>query len=274
MATAQSLSPEATRFTHRFTCPAVAGFNRVLTPGQCEMALTGFGLLVLAAGTRDMARGTAGEGGLVVFGGRCTIRVEDEVYSEIGERKDVFSGLPHTLYLPAHVGYEVQAITDVEIAIAESPSNRKGRPVLITPEKVRSVSLGRGNFSRQAVIILDEKIASEHFFLGEAIVPAGNWGSFPPHRHEFDNPPHELDMEEIYFFRFNPPGGFGIQSIYTDTRDVDVAYTVRNNDTLTIPRGYHPVVNAPGYAMYFLWIMTGVQRGFINHKDPQHSWIQ
>lgn len=238
------------------------------------MELTGFGLLSLRTGEAYAARSPRIEVALVILSGRCNVRVGVDEFSNIGGRKDVFSGSPHTLYLPAGSDYEIKAITDLEVAVAESPSARTGKPVLITPEQVKSVALGHDNFARQARIMIDEKIPSEHFFIGEAIVPPGNWGSFPPHRHEFDNPPHELDMEEIYFFRFNPAQGFGTQNIYTDTRDIDVAYTVRHNDTIAISRGYHPVVNAPGYTMYFLWVMTGQQRGFVNFKDPQHSWIK
>jgi 5-deoxy-glucuronate isomerase len=259
---------------HLYNCPAAPGFNRILNPGDSEMELTGFALINLRAGEKHAVNVTRTEVALVVLGGRCTVRAGGDEFRNIGERKDVFSGLPYTVYLPAETGYEIEALTDVEVAVAESPSTQKGRPVLIGPEQVRTLALGRDNFTRQALIMIDDKFPSDHFFIGEAIVPPGNWGSFPPHRHEFDNPPDELDMEEIYFYRFNPGQGFGIQALYTDARDVDTAYTVRHNDTIAIPRGYHPVVNAPGYTMYFLWVMTGRKRGFINHKDPQHSWIK
>lgn len=259
---------------HLYRCPAAPGFNRILNPGESEMALTGFALVVLRTGEKYAAAAAGIEVALVILGGCCTVRSGADVFRAIGGRKDVFSGSPHTVYLPADNGYEIEAVTDVEVAVAESPSERPGRPVLIGPEQVKTLSLGRDNFTRQALIMIDDKLASEHFFIGEAIVPPGNWGSFPPHRHEFDSPPHELDMEEIYFFRFNPSPGFGIQALYTDSRDIDTAFTVRYNDTIAIPRGYHPVVNAPGYSMYFLWVMTGQKRGFINHKDPDHSWIK
>lgn len=259
---------------HLYRCPAVPGFNRIFNPGDSEMALTGFALLVLRPGEKHVTAAAGIERALIILGGRCTVRAGGEIFREIGGRKDVFTGSPHTVYLPADCGYEIEAVTDAEVAVAESPSSRPGRPLLIGPEQVKSISLGRDNFTRQALIMIDDKLPSEHFFIGEAIVPPGNWGSFPPHRHEFDNPPHELDMEEIYYFRFQPIQGFGLQALYTDSRDIDTACTVRHNDTIAIPRGYHPVVNAPGYTMYFLWVMAGRQRGFINHKDPAHSWIK
>lgn len=259
---------------HHLPCNNAPGYNRILSPGDAGMKLTGFGLLNLKAGGRHAISTGRNEQALVVLGGKCAVHGNGFEFAPVGERKDVFSGLPHTVYLPAGTDYEVEALGDVEIAVAESPSTREGQPALVGPDQTRSFTLGRDNFTREAVIMIDEKFPAEHLFIGEAFVPSGNWGSFPPHRHDFDDLPDEVDMEEIYFFRFNPPGGFGIQKIYTDSRDMDVAYTVRENDTVAIPRGYHPVVNAPGYTMYYLWVMAGRNRGFINVKDPAHAWIK
>jgi len=259
---------------YHLPCKNSPGYNRIFNPGEAGMKLTGFGLLNLKVGEKHAASTGAMEVALVVLGGKCAVRGPGFEFASVGERKTVFDGAPHTVYLPADTDYEVEALSDVEVAVAESPTTRKGQPALIAPDQVKRVSIGRDNFTREAVIMLDEKFPAEHFFIGEAFVPGGNWASFPPHRHDFDRLPEELDMEEIYFFRFNPEGGFGVQKIYTDSRDIDVAYTVQQNDTVAIPRGYHPVVNAPGYTMYYLWVMTGVNRGFINFKDPAHSWIK
>lgn len=260
---------------YHIPCKAGQGFNRILDVGQAEMKLTGFGLLKLAKGEK-LASQTGGlEVALILLGGRCAVRGADFDFAEVGGRADVFSGLPHTVFIPPASDYEITALGDVEIAVAESPSQQgKCGATLIGPDRVRTLSIGRDNFARQALIMLDDQFPSEHFFIGEALVPPGNWSSFPPHRHEVDRLPDEVAMEEIYFFRFQPKGGFGMQKIYTDNRDIDTAYTVQENDTVAIPRGYHPVVNAPGYTMYYLWVMTGQNRRFINFKDPIHNWIK
>jgi len=122
--------------------------------------------------------------------------------------------------------------------------------------------------------MLTDAFPAAHLFIGEAYVPSGNHASYPPHRHDFDNLPVEVDMEELYFFRFNPEQGYGIQKIYTDNRDINFTCTVKQNDTTLIPRGYHPVINAPGYTMYYLWIMAGQNhRKFLSVIDPDHKWI-
>jgi len=40
-----------------------------------------------------------------------------------------------------------------------------------------------------------------------------------------------------------------------------------------IPEGYHPVATAPGYTMYYLWVMAGENRRFLSRQDPDHRWI-
>ena len=53
------------------------------------------------------------------------------------------------------------------------------------------------------------------------------------------------------------------------------AYRVQSYDTVAIAEGYHPLVGAPGYQMYYLWTMAGSQgRGLISSKDPAHAWVK
>lgn len=252
------------------------GYNKIFDVGEYNMALTSFGLIQLADGTSY--KGSTGdfEVALVLLGGKCSVKGRDFQFAEVGKRRNVFDGKPHTVYLPRHTDYEITALGDVDIAYNASPATRDtARPTVITPEECRTLSLGRDNFSRAATIMLDEKFDSEHFYIGEGMIPSGNWSGYPPHRHDFDNLPDEIDMEETYFYRFDPPQGFGIQKVYQPDGSIDETYTVKNNDTVAIAEGYHPLCGAPGYQMYYLWTMTGkVNRGLISYKDPLHSWVK
>jgi 5-deoxy-glucuronate isomerase len=145
---------------------------------------------------------------------------------------------------------------------------------VIPQEEVKVVNIGKESYERDAYLMLTDEYPSKHLYIGEAFVASGKHASYPPHRHDFDNVPEEVDMEEIYFFRFDPKQGYGIQKIYTDDRSIDVTCTVEQDDTTLIPEGYHPVINAPGYTMYYLWIMAGKNyRKFKSVIDPNHKWI-
>jgi len=247
------------------------GLAKIVSKGRMGLKLMEFGLLQMRKGEEFALSNGNNETALVVLGGKCVVSSDGFEFKNVGDRKDVFSGKAHTVYIPCKNSYRIKALTKLEIAWIQSPSELGSKPAHITPDMVRQFSIGRDNFTRTAFMIIDDRFDCQHFFIGEALVPPGNWASYPPHRHDVDNLPVEVDMEETYFFRFNPSQGFGIQKIYTDNRSIDVTYTILNNDTVGIPKGYHPVVCAPGYTMYYLWIMTGKNRKFLSYKDPAHA---
>ncbi len=250
------------------------GFTRIASIGDGELQLTEFGILHLRKGGEYAAHSGQNEVALILLGGQCSVSGDGFQFDRVGGRKDVFSGKPHTVYIPCGTRYTIRAESDVEIAWTASPSTLKTAAYVIAPEQVKEVHIGKENYQRDAYLMLTDAFPAAHLFIGEAYVPSGNHASYPPHRHDFDNPPVEVDMEEIYFFRFNPPQGYGIQKIYTDDHALDVTCTVKQDDTTLIPRGYHPVINAPGYTMYYLWIMAGRNhRKFLSVIDPNHKWI-
>ncbi len=251
------------------------GYNKIFEVGELGMNLTSFGLLKLARGTSYAGDTGEFEVALVLMGGKCSVKGDGFDFAEVGGRKNPFDGAPHTVYLPRRTRYSITAITDLEIAVNASPASRDtSAPVVIAPEQTRTFELGRENFTRRATVILDEKFDSEHFYIGEGMIPSGNWSGYPPHRHDIDNPPEEIDMEETYFYMFDPAQGFGIQKIYTPDGRIDETYTVKNYDTVAIAEGFHPLCGAPGYSMYYLWTMAGkVNRGLISAMDPDHKWV-
>ncbi|HBE01339.1 MAG: 5-deoxy-glucuronate isomerase [Spirochaetes bacterium GWF1_41_5] len=237
------------------------------------LSLIKFGIINLTAGKNiDLPVLTDRETALVVLSGVFTLNACGKEFI-FGERKDVFSGKPFCAYIPAGSACSLKAQTGGEIAVTTAPG-KPGKPFrLLTPGDSKEKKIGRDNFTRTAFIFLDDEVQADNLFIGEAIVPSGNWASFPPHRHDFDNLPVEVDMEELYFFRFNPPNGFGIQKSYNDSRSLDETVTVRHNQAVCLTEGYHPVVNAPGYTMYYLWIMAGKNRKFLSVMDSEHAWI-
>jgi 5-deoxy-glucuronate isomerase len=107
----------------------------------------------------------------------------------------------------------------------------------------------------------------------EVITPGGNTSSYPPHKHDSDNLPHESALEEIYYHRINPPQGYAFQRIYTDDRTLDEALTVEDGDVTLVPRGYHPCAALHGYDLYYLNVMAGPRRIWRFHNEPAHEWL-
>ena len=238
------------------------------------MALTKFGLLKLAKGTSYAGETGETEVAFVLMGGAFAASGDGWSFEVADGRRSPFTGKPHCLYLPRRTRYAITALSDVELAYNGSPVTRDtAKPTLIRPADTRHIALGKDNWTRTSEIILDETFDSEHFYIGEGMIPSGNWSGYPSHRHDVNNPPAELDMEETYFYLFDKVGagagepneGFGFQSVYTPEGVVapkfgerlNEAYRVSNYDTVAIAEGYHPLVGAPGYNMYYLWTMAG-----------------
>lgn len=248
------------------------GLTHVVTKGEKGLKKAVFDLLKMDAGESFIGDTASNESALVILSGTCSICGDGFDFQNIGTRKDVFSGKPASVYLSNHTPYEIKAITDVEIGICSAESTRKTIPVLIAPEDVLEKELGVLNWTRKAHFILDNRADSEFLFVGETIIPPGRW-AFPPHRHDNDNLPIEVDMDEIYHFRTNPRTGFGIQVHYTDDKSKDDAYLLRNGDTTILAEGYHPVGASPVDSLYMLWFMAGGKRMFLSRPDDDYMWV-
>ena len=250
----------------------IKGLTHVVTKNEGGLKKAIFDLLKIEVGMTYAGDTESCESAFVILSGTCSIVGNDFNYEHIGIRKDVFSGKPTTVYLPCHTSYKIEAETEVEIGICSAESTLKSMPVLIKPEDITEVNLGVLNWTRKAHFIIDQKFNSEFLFLGETLISAGNW-AFPPHRHDNDNLPVEVDMDEIYHFRINPPSGFGLQVSYTDDQSRDDAYLLRNGDTTILPDGYHPVGTSPVDSLYMLWMMAGEKRLFLSRPDDNYSWV-
>ena len=226
----------------------------------------------LAAGELYQAHSKTEEIGLVLLGGIC---VADWGKGEIqiGERASVFEGLPYALYLPAEAGARLRAVSPCEIAECRVPSTAKLEPRLVTPNDV-SVSLRGGeNASRQIVDVMPPGFPGDRLIAVEVYTPGGNWSSYPPHKHEIHNPPAEVDLDEIYYYRFQQPTAYALQRLYSSDGSRDRTVTARDGDAVLIRDGYHPVVAGHGYNTYYLNFLAGSARSLANTIDPEHAWV-
>jgi 5-deoxy-glucuronate isomerase len=213
------------------------------------------------------------EAAFVILGGKCRLDWAGGS-SRIGKRKDVFDGFPYTLYLPAGNEAVFTADTVCEIAECRVPSNANLEPKLITPSDVVSSLRGGGNASRQIIDIITPAFAADKLMVIEVYTPGGNWSSYPPHKHDLHNPPAEVDLDEIYYYRIRHPEGFALQHLYAGKHGDDQTLKTKNGDTVLVHSGYHPVVAGPGYDVYYLNFLAGSDRALAVTEDPQHLWLR
>ena len=131
-----------------------------------------------------------------------------------------------------------------------------------------------GNMERTIHHILMEDAAAESLLVTEVVTPAGNWSSYPPHKHDTNDPPQETQLEETYYHRLRDVRGFAMQRIYTADRSLDETMSVRDGDLVLVPRGFHTGSAAPGYELYYLNVMAGPVRRWCVTFDPEHEWLR
>jgi 5-deoxy-glucuronate isomerase len=228
----------------------------------------------LVAGEKYEGGTESNELGLVVLGGRIDVGSTHGNWSSLGGRANVFSGMPWALYLPIRANFTVTALTECDLAFCYSRAEVTHPAALIKPEDVRVEIRGGANATRQINHIVTPEFPAHRLLIVEVYTPGGNWSSYPPHKHDVHNPPDEVDLEELYYYRIDRPEGYAIQRVYTRDRRLDETMTVRDGDLVLIPEGYHPVVAAHGYNVYYLNVLAGSAHSMAASDDPDYGWVR
>lgn len=250
-----------------------SGVPLTLTRRRAGWTFVQFGVRQIAAGDAWSDRSGRDEVCLVLLAGSCRVRwTPGGTRAErLGPRAGVFGGYPHALYIPPGVRFSVDADEHTHIADCRAPARRPFPARVVRPEDCGYEIRGGGNASRQIVDILPAAFPAERLLICEVYTPAGNWSSYPPHKHDQDNAPLEADLEETYYYRFRDPDAFGFQRLYSADGHKDRVLTVADGDLVLIREGYHPFVTAFGYDAYYLNVLAGARRSMATTDDPRHA---
>jgi len=220
---------------------------------------------------------------IVVLGGRIDVTAAGQKWSGLGERANVFSGMPWSLYLPLNSRATVTVSTkapalDVagtaEFAVCRCKAQRVFPARVIPPQDVEIEIRGGENATRQINNMVLGNFPCDRILVVEVYTPSGNWSSYPPHKHDVHNPPGEVDLEEIYYYKLSKPEGYAIQRVYTKDGRRNDTITVLDNEVVLIPEGYHPVVAAFGYDCYYLNVLGGSAHAMSASDDPDYAWVR
>ncbi len=247
----------------------------IVAENNKTIPLAYFNKVVLKQGQKYTYTLKEHESVIVLIKGKVDIKVEDLTFSKVGGRKDVWDGPADSVYIPKNTPAEITSPYEkTELFIAGGKTKKKLTPFRIKPKDTVKVQYGSDGTKthRKILHILGQNVegkvgnllVSELFTVGK-----GGWSGFPPHKHDQERPPKETYFEEIYQFRFKPENGFAAQFLFKE-KDYGPVYHVKDGSTFLIDKGYHPVVVAPGYQMYYFTILVGKKgRSLIQyfHKD-------
>ncbi len=254
-------------------------YRLVVTPESAGWGYSGLRILELPPGGSHTVDTGADEVLVLPLSGGCAVACEGSLFPLTG-RSGVFEGPSDFAYAPPGCAVTVSSAGGGRFALPSARARgvlppRYG-PVSGVPVELR----GAGAASRQVHnFCAPEAFEADRLIAVEVLTPAGNWSSYPPHKHDEERA-DERRLEEIYYFELSGgPAAFGYQRVYSSTvdRPVDVLAEVRGGDVVLVPHGYHgPSMAAPGYDLYYLNVMAGPSavREWRFRDDPAHAWVR
>jgi 5-deoxy-glucuronate isomerase len=258
---------------------AVAGPDPVaITPERAGWAYSGLRVMRLAPGeTRTVATGSS-EGAVLPLTGGAIVTIDGEWF-ELTGRPSVFSRVSDFVYVPRDSELTLTAPDGGEFALTLAVAGERRAAAYVPAADVEVGVRGAGRASRQVVNFLMAGVPLAQKLLAvEVITPAGNFSSYPPHKHDtFDPGAPEVELEEIYYFRFSGENGYGIFREWSPDGAFDLTTVVRDHDVALCPRGYHgPTIAVPGHHMYFLNVMAGpgTERVWQATDAPEEAWVR
>ena len=212
--------------------------------------------------------------------GSCTVKCGDDSCTLIGRRSPLSGEVSDFAYVPLGARATLFTAGGGRFAVPGARAARslpfRYQPAANVPVELR----GAGSCSRRvANFCTPEAFEADRLIACEVLTPAGNWSSYPPHKHDEDRD-GETALEEIYYFELadGPVGpGIAYQRVYGhDRRAIDVMAEVGTGDVVLVPYGWHgPSMAVPGYDMYYLNVMAGAgERAWRICDDPAHTWVR
>jgi 5-deoxy-glucuronate isomerase len=287
------------------------GLEVAMGPPEAGWEHTGLQVVSLTPGESRVVSGHQYEWLVLPLSGSVIVECEGRLLSLTG-RAGPFTGPTDYAYVPVGATFTLTSPRGGRVAL---PHARASEPLPFRrlPAEAGAVELrGAGHCSRQVNnFAMETALDAEAIIACEVLTPAGNWSSYPPHKHDQDRP-DETALEEIYYFELradrNAHGShratadkadadadadadaehsarsnnaFGFLQVYGDRDSADepinVLARVGNGDVVLVPHGWHgPAMAPPGYDMYYLNVMAGPgsRREWLARDDPDHSWVR
>ncbi len=244
-----------------------------ITPESAGWGYVGFGLYRLAAGETVSEMTEDREVILVLVEGKAAISGAGQDFGTLGKRMNVFEReKPAAVYVPDHAEWSVRAKTACTLAVCSAPGKGGHKAQVI--DNIGLEERGKGSNTRFIhPIAMEDRDIADSLLVTEVFTPAGNWSSYPPHRHDEDNYPDMTYLEETYYHRLNPAQGFGFQRVFTEDGELDETMAVYDGEVVLVPKGHHPCGAPHGYDMYYLNVMAGPMRKWRFKNHPDHDWI-
>jgi 5-deoxy-glucuronate isomerase len=228
------------------------GRTRSVSPGATAARHLHYGRIILDAGAPAVrVEPGSHETGLICLKGSAVVTV--------GARH--FDMTPYdSLYVPRETEFDVVAAAGgCDLAeLSAEVDNAYPLQFVSFADVLKDPGLhfktGGENAGRTINLLLAKNVQAGRIVAGVTFSEPGHWTSWPPHE-------HSVMLEEAYLYVDMPAPAFGVQLVYTNPSEPELATIVHEGDIVLMPRGYHPNVAAPGCSIGFLWMMAAEREG-------------
>ncbi len=245
------------------------GYNPITVMNEAkDNTMMDFGILRLKKGQTEDLIDPEKEKAILLIQGEVMVRFAGQETSI--KRESCFDCNPWVLHVPQGVSVTVIGIgEDSELSITQTTNDRMFPAKLYTPEECASEERGKGTMKEASTRIVRtvfdyHNAPYSNLVVGEVIDHPGKWSSYPPHHHP---------QPEIYFYKFYPEQGYGFSELGENV------VKLKNNDTVKIlDSATHPQTTAPGYAMYYIWVIRHLDENPYKSPEypvfvPEHLWV-
>ncbi len=219
-----------------------------------------YGRIILDAGDAPLhVKGGDSETGLICLRGSATVETESQSY-DLGRYDALY--VPRDgafLVSPGHDGCD---LAEISAPVSKRHSVQYVRFADVQANPGLHFNAGGVSSKRDLNVLIGKNVEAGRIMAGVTFSEPGNWTSWPPHE-------HAAMLEEAYLYVDMPAPAFGIQLLYTNPREPELATIVREGDVVMMPQGYHPNVAAPGGSINFVWMMAAVRED----EDRQYGVV-
>jgi 5-deoxy-glucuronate isomerase len=236
---------------------AKKGRTHAVVPGPTAARYLHYGRIILDAGDAPVRFATGErETGFICLRGGASVKTDEATFT---------LGRYDAAYIPRDSPVEVAPGADgCDLAEIAAPVSKRHPAQFVAFSDVRKdptlhVDAGGPTAKRDLNVLIGKNVEAGRIMAGVTFSAPGNWTSWPPHE-------HAAMLEEAYLYIDMPAPAFGVQLVYTNPREPEVATIVREGDVVLMPAGYHPNVAAPGGSINFLWMMAA------NREDADRQY--
>jgi 5-deoxy-glucuronate isomerase len=236
------------------------GRTRAVAPGATASRHLHYGRINLDATDTPVSFATgSSETVLICLGGTATVVADAQTFT-LAKYDSLY--VPRSADVTVTPGPSGCDLAEIAAPVTKTHPVQFVRFADVQKDPGLHFTTGGPSAQRDLNVLVGKNVEAGRIMAGVTFSQPGNWTSWPPHE-------HAAMLEEAYLYVDMPKPAFGVQLVYTNSREPELATIVHEGDIVLMPQGYHPNVAAPGGSINFVWMMAAN----VEDQDRQYGVV-